>query len=104
MNLRKLWLGIGFLTLALVGGLSLALVHGQGIGLDLVLLIDSSGSTADTDPDALRIQAAEFLLDYVQSIGEARGLPTGLQPPTSACDSQMKSRGRGCRTMPAVTN
>jgi hypothetical protein len=42
--------------------------------LDIVILIDSSGSTADRDPEALRIQAAEFLLDYVQAVGEVQGV------------------------------
>lgn len=75
MNFRRLrWLGINVIILALIGGLGLSTVHGQGTGLDLVLLIDSSGSTAETDPGALRIQAAEFLLDYVQSVGEAQGI------------------------------
>jgi len=42
--------------------------------LDLVLLIDSSGSTASTDRDNLRVNAAYFLLDYIQAIGEAQGV------------------------------
>ena len=44
-----------------------------GPSLDLLLLVDSSGSTATTDPDNLRVSAANYLLDYVQAIGEARG-------------------------------
>ena len=43
-------------------------------GLDLVLLIDSSGSMAKTDPGNLRVSAASFLIDYVQAVGEAQGI------------------------------
>lgn len=46
----------------------------DGSRLDLVLLIDSTGSTADTDRDNLRLAAAKFLLDYVQSVGEVQGV------------------------------
>ena len=42
--------------------------------LDIVLLIDSSGSVASTDPDDLRISAAAFLLDYILAAGETSGL------------------------------
>lgn len=42
--------------------------------LDIVLLIDSSGSVVSTDPDDLRISAAAFLLDYILAAGETSGL------------------------------
>ncbi|MBN2004300.1 MAG: VWA domain-containing protein [Anaerolineae bacterium] len=68
----KVW---AVILLLLLGSLLPAPVVGQRSGsLDLLLLIDSTGSTADTDPEALRTGAAEFLLDYVQAVGEATGM------------------------------
>lgn len=42
--------------------------------LDIVLLVDSSESTRDSDPEGLRTRASKFLLDYVLAAGESIGL------------------------------
>ncbi|MCB8924075.1 MAG: VWA domain-containing protein [Ardenticatenaceae bacterium] len=42
--------------------------------LEIVLLNDSSASTADSDPDGLRIRAATYLLDYILGAGDTVGL------------------------------
>lgn len=43
-------------------------------GLDVVLLVDSSGSMGTSDPDGFRTVAAHFLLDYLQALGEVQGI------------------------------
>ncbi len=60
------------LLLAALGGLR-AVAQTSG-GLDLVLLVDSSGSMGTSDPDGFRTVAAHFLLDYLQAIGEVQGI------------------------------
>ena len=52
---------------------SLATVHGQTAPLDIMLLIDNSPSNSRTDPDNLRINAAKFLLDYVEIVSHNIG-------------------------------
>ncbi len=68
---RRAWYALFFVLLL---GFAASSVLGQGSGgLDIVLLVDSSRSTAITDPDALRVTAAQFLLDYVQAVGDTQG-------------------------------
>lgn len=70
---RSLWVLV--LLVGLLSSSALLSVNAQGGGnLDLILLVDSTGSAADTDPQALRIDASRFLLDYVQAVSEAQGL------------------------------
>lgn len=47
---------------------------GKPQAIDIVLLVDSSGSTGTSDPDNLRLSAAAFLLDYVLAAGQTIGL------------------------------
>lgn len=41
--------------------------------VDIVLLVDNSPSTKETDPSNLRIEAARFLLDYLEGTGLVSG-------------------------------
>ena len=82
---ERRWMSVILLVLLLMVGVGPLPIGAQGnrrspLGaqsggpwLDLVLLIDSSGSTTDTDPDNLRIASARYLLDYVQAVGEVQG-------------------------------
>jgi hypothetical protein len=43
------------------------------LSLDIVVLIDSSGSMGETDPEHLRVSAAYYLLDYVRAVSQLQG-------------------------------
>lgn len=74
-DIRRLLLVIVCGLIPLSGLLGPGSVKAQGSGaLDLVLLIDSSGSVESTDPEGFRVDAAYFLLDYAQAIGETQGI------------------------------
>lgn len=74
----KEWKGIlaGFIALCL---LSSVMAYGQKTTpklapLDVMLLIDNSPSNARTDPKNLRINAAKFLLDYLELSSQVIGV------------------------------
>lgn len=69
---RSVWISLVLLLLCCM--IATPALGQSGGGLDLILLLDSTGSTADTDPGNLRLASAQFLLDYVQAVGEVQGV------------------------------
>ena len=72
---RWQWVTVLLLLLSLLGGSAPA--NGQESGplsapkpLDVILLIDSSPSTRETDRSGWRISASRFLLDYLQATSQ----------------------------------